>query len=307
MSVCTLCPRRCGIDRNRSKGICGVGAETLIAGSMLHHWEEPCISGNPETGIGSGAVFFSGCPLHCVFCQNAGISRVAKGEVYSEERLGSLFLDLQARGAYNLNLVSPTQYTDTLRRVLEKIKPELSIPVVWNTGGYERAETIRSLKGLVDIYLTDFKFGSERTGMKYASAANYVTEASAALREMVEQTGTPSYGAFGDESTVVQPGEKLLKGTIVRHLILPGEAKDSLAVLDLLKATVDPTRILLALMSQYTPGFVPEDRTEFSNLKRRITTLELQRVRQRAVELGFVGFSQDKSSAEKTFTPVIVQ
>ncbi|MBQ3792180.1 MAG: radical SAM protein [Clostridia bacterium] len=302
MGKCAMCPRKCLADRSLSPGRCGATDRAAVAKVMLHHWEEPVLSGNEKDGHGSGAVFFSGCPLHCVFCQNRDISGRAAGKEYDPDELSALFLSLQERGAYNLNLVSPTQYSSQIREALLLSRDRLSIPVVWNTGGYESVPTLRSLEGLVDVYLTDFKYGSERTGRLYASAPDYAAVAEEALREMVRQTGKPVYGPFGDEDTVRQDGPALKRGVIVRHLILPGESSDSEAVLGILSRAVPPEEIVLSLMSQYTPDFVDPE-TETKNLLRRVTSMEAERVRKAALRLGFSGFSQDRAAARRDYTP----
>ncbi|MCQ2424045.1 MAG: radical SAM protein [Clostridia bacterium] len=304
MAKCTLCPRRCGADREVRPGVCGVRSEMRVAGIMLHHWEEPCLSGNVEDGRGSGAVFFTGCPLHCVFCQNGGISDGGNaGKAYAPRELADAMLDLQNRGAYNINLVSPTQFTDGIIEAVAIARPRLTIPVVWNTGGYERAETVRRLDGTVDVYLTDFKYGSERTGRLYANAPDYAAEAAPALAEMFRQTGAPVYDDFPDKDTVDHPSRRLRRGVILRHLVLPGERLDSVSVLRTVAETVPSRDVILALMRQYTPDFAPADREKFPHLGRRVTSFEYESVLREAIRLGFDGFTQEKKSAAASFTP----
>lgn len=287
MALCNLCPRKCNTDRAKTPGFCREGELPRVAKTMLHHFEEPCISGG-EDGAGSGAIFFSGCSLRCVYCQNRAISRDGAGEVYSVSRLAQEMLSLQERGAYNINLVTPTHFADKIIEALDAVKGRLEIPVVWNTSGYERPETVRSLSGYVDVFLTDFKYCSGELAKKYSSAPDYEKFASASLAEMVKITGSPTFR------------DGLLKrGTVVRHLVLPGAYRDSLAVLDrVYKIAGDG--VLLSLMAQYTPEFA--DR-EFRELSRRITTFEYEKVLAHAEELGFAGYAQSKDSASAKYTP----
>lgn len=284
---CRICPRLCGINRYISKGACGEGADIRIAKIMIHKWEEPCISGSDEKR-GSGAVFFSGCPLKCVFCQNKDISRGGKGEIYTPHELADRMKSLEDSGAYNINLVSPTHFIPQIKRALDIYHP--SIPIVFNTGGWERAETTASLKGYADIFLTDFKYGSNDTAKAYSACGEYLETAKSALREMVKITGKPEFDNDG----------MLMRGTIVRHLILPGGRRDSVKALEAVAKTVDPKNVLLSLMSQYTPDFAPES---IPALRRRITTFEYEYVRDAAIKLGFEGYSQDISSARRAYTP----
>ena len=285
---CTLCPRRCGADREKSAGFCREGAAARVAKIMLHHWEEPCVSGG-ERGAGSGAIFFSGCPLRCVYCQNRSISRGKTGEVMSPRRLADEMLKLRDRGALNINLVTPTHFTDRITEALDLVKGKLGIPVVWNTSGYEKPETVSSLKGYVDVFLTDFKYVSEELSEKYSHAADYATFALPSLREMVKITGTPQF-----------EGGMLKRGTVVRHLVLPGCSRDSVEVLRAADDAVGAKNVLLSLMSQYTPSFLEEG---FPELSRRITTFEYERVLAEARRLGFEGYMQSRSSATSDFTP----
>lgn len=307
MAQCTLCPRRCGADRTKRPGYCGADGVMRVSGIMLHHWEEPCISGDTAHGVGSGAVFFAGCPLHCVFCQNGGISDGGTGKAYTPRELADAMLRLEAEGAYNINLVSPTQFTDRLIEAVAIARPRLTIPVIWNTGGYERAETIRSLAGTVDVYLTDFKYGSERTGALYANASDYAAEALPALVEMLRQTGAPQYDDFPDAAAVDHKSRRLRRGVVLRHLVLPGERLDSIAVLRTVAAAVPPRDVILALMRQYTPDFAPSDREKYPHLHRRVTTFEYESVRDEALRLGFDGFTQEKNSASESFTPAFAR
>ncbi len=277
----------CGADRYNGVGVCGCSAEISVAKVMLHNWEEPCISGKG----GAGCIFFGGCPLGCVFCQNKSISaREASRKVTSSE-LGEIMLSLQDDGASCIDLVSPTQYTAGIIDAVSAIKPRLSVPIVWNTGGYERPETIDALVGTVDVFLTDFKYGEAETGAKYARCPDYADFASRALVRMVENVGRP----------IIEDGI-IKRGVIVRVLVLPGERKDAARILDLIYDSVGSDSVLLSLMRQYTPDFAPRDE-KYKNLQRRLTSFEYDHVLAHAVELGFDGFSQDGSSASAAYTP----
>ena len=285
---CTLCPRACGVERNMNmRGFCGAPDEPRIARAALHAWEEPVISGK----CGSGTVFFSGCNLRCVFCQNHAVSHDALGRPVTEEELADVFLSLQEQGAHNINLVTPSHYAHVLRRVLEAIKPRLSIPVVWNSGGYETVETLRSLKGLVDIYLPDVKYYSSELSAAYSAASDYFPIAMEALAEMLRQ----------QPECIFDENGLLLRGTIVRHLILPGCREDSIALLRALAERFGTKGYLLSLMSQYTPDFASD--CAYKNLHRKLTTFEYRSVQEEAMRLGFDGFSQSPASASADFTP----
>ncbi len=288
MAPCYLCPRRCGVDRESAVGFCGEGREMKIAKVMLHHFEEPCISGG-EDGAGSGAVFFGGCSMKCVFCQNRDISRGGAGKTATPEELAKIMLDLKEQGAYNVNLVTPTHFADRITEALDIVKGKLNIPVVWNTSGYELPERIRALDGLVDIFLTDFKYSSPSLSAKYSAAPDYAKFAAPALAEMVKITGRPEY-----------KGGMMTRGTIVRHLVLPGAYRDSIAVLETVADTVGAENVVLSLMAQYTPEFADEG---FPELRRRITTFEYKKALARAEELGFDGYSQSVASASSRYTP----
>lgn len=282
---CTLCPRRCGADRTRTRGICGAGNVILAARAALHPWEEPPISG----ANGSGTVFFSGCPLHCRFCQNAVISETPCGREITPERLQDIFFELEEQGAHNINLVTAGHFVPYLLPALEAVRSRLSVPIVWNSGGYELPETLRLLEGLVDIYLPDFKFFSAETAQNYAKAPDYPEIAEAALTEMLRQTGAP----------VLAHG-LMQRGVIVRHLVLPGHRHESMALLRHLAEVFGTDAFLLSLMSQYTP--MQKD-TAFPELNRRVTKMEYASVTELAAGLGFQGFTQDKSSAQSCYTP----
>ena len=285
---CMQCPRRCGVDRAAGQlGYCGVPWEFSVARAALHQWEEPSISGKN----GSGTVFFSGCNLRCVFCQNREVSHHALGQTVSADRLAELMLRLRDEGAHNINLVTPTPYSLQLVDVLRAVRPKLGIPIVYNCGGYESVETLRLLDGLVDVYLPDFKYADAALASAYSGAGDYFEVALAALSEMLRQVGPPRFDADG----------MLLGGVIVRHLVLPSHRKDSIAVLRALAERFGSGAFLLSLMSQYTPDFAMD--CPDSALHRRVTTFEYGSVLDEAQNLGFDGYFQSRSSASSAFTP----
>ncbi len=289
MSNCQACPRRCGADReNGGVGYCGVNATVRIARAALHLWEEPIISGTR----GSGTVFFSGCNLRCAFCQNYDVSHHAKGREMTLHELEDKMLLLQQQGAHNINLVTPTHYAPQIIQVLRRIKKKLYIPVVYNCGGYESLETIDALAGLVDVYMPDLKYYSPVLSRDYSGAEDYFTVASAALKRMHEQVGRP----------VITSKGLMTRGVLVRHLVLPGCRKDSIAILGELAKMFSPEDILVSLMSQYVPDFVPED-CPYENLRRRITSLEYESVVNELQKYGFQGFVQNRLSATASYTP----
>ncbi len=299
LTNCTVCPRKCGVDRTESAGYCGASDKIEVSKVMLHRWEEPCISGSDEHR-GSGAVFFTHCPLGCVYCQNRDISRRScSGTVYTTDGLADIFLGLQRDGAYNINLVSPTQYTP---QVIEAVKIAreggLTLPVVWNTGGYELPETIESLAGTVDIFLTDFKYASAETAKLYSAAEDYPETAAASLAKMHEIVGNCTFDENG----------MMTRGVIVRHLILPGHRADSIAVLRKIAEILPVENLRLSLMAQYTPEFL-EDQSDtdtsdkYKKIRRRITSFEYQAVLDESERLGFDGYSQERTSATKRYTP----
>lgn len=285
--TCTLCPRNCKIDRKNSFGFCGAPYVPRIAKAMLHQWEEPCIC----YGKGSGAIFFSGCQLKCVFCQNQKISRQICGKELDQNKLCKLFFSLEEQGACNINLVSPTPYLDTIIPALELAKKDgLSLPIVFNSGGYESTETLKRLRGLVDIYLPDFKFYSKDLSTRYAKVSDYTERCVEAIDEMLFQTGD-----------ALTKDNKLIKGTIVRHLVLPGCSSDSIKILQCLYEHFSGDRIILSLLRQYTPMV---DTTEYPELSRAITSLEYSRVVKAAQELGFTNiYTQSKQSVGEEYIP----
>lgn len=289
MDSCTLCPRRCKSDRGGDRlGFCGESKKMTVSRASLHMWEEPPISGTR----GSGTIFFCGCNLRCVFCQNKAISR-GGGVRYelSCDELCRLMLRLQDLGAHNINLVTPTHFADSLATCLEKVRPKLGIPIVYNSSGYENISTLKMLDGLVDIYLPDFKYASSRIASDYSNAPDYPEVASAAIAEMFRQTGAVSFDGDG----------MMQKGVIVRHLILPACRHDSIALLDVLSTLVPVKDIRLSLMSQYTPDFALD--CEFKNLQRRLTSFEYNSVLSHAIGLGFEGYFQELSSSSQKYTP----
>lgn len=285
--LCMLCPRECRVDRITQMGFCQCGKKIKVARAALHFWEEPCISGTR----GSGAVFFSGCTMRCCYCQNHYISSESFGEEISEERLSNIFLELQEKGAHNINLVTATQYLPQVLKALDRAKDKLIIPVVYNCGGYERVETIKELKGYVDIYLPDLKYFNNDISKEYSQASDYFKVASEAIQEMISQVGCIEYN-----SGIMQ------KGVIVRHLVLPGHRHDSVDILKWIGENLDKSKYILSLMSQYTP--IEGDLITHKELSRRISTFEYQSVVNKAIELGLSNcYIQEQSSANSIYTP----
>ena len=288
MKKCSLCPRNCGVNRlDGQKGFCGVDAEILVARAALHMWEEPCISGKE----GSGAVFFSGCSLGCGFCQNNKISRGQTGKKITVEYLAELFFQLQGQGANNINLVTAGHFLPQVALALENARAHgLKIPVVYNSSGYEKADTLKILEGLVDIYLPDFKYMDPELAGKYSHAPDYPQIAKAALKEMVQQVGTPEFDERG----------MMKKGVIVRHLLLPGHVKNSREVLKYLYETYGD-RIYISIMNQYTPMPAMKDDPKLS---RKVTDREYERLLDYALSLGLNnGFIQEGETAKESFIP----
>ena len=286
--LCTQCPRACAVSRETGeRGYCGAPAQFLLARAARHPFEEPCISGTR----GSGTVFFSGCSLRCIFCQNRTISREGVGYSVTEEELIDKILELQNMGVHNVNLVTPTHYTVQLARVLEKIKPRLQIPVVWNSSGYESVESLRLVEGLVDIYLPDFKYMSPELAASYSAAPDYADVATAAVEEMYRQVGKVAFDTNGI----------MTRGMILRHLVLPGCRADSMAVLRHIANILPPSDIRVSVMRQYTPDFAMD--CPHKNLRRRVTDFEYNSVLEEAARLGIMGFSQGKDAATRAYTP----
>lgn len=284
---CSLCPRMCKIDRESTTGYCGVKNTLRVARAALHFWEEPCISGEE----GSGAVFFTGCNLRCVFCQNYHIARAEQGKEITAERLAEIFLELQGQKANNINLVTATHYVPQVITALQQAKTQgLAIPVVYNCGGYERVETLKMLEGLVDIYLPDFKYMDPERAKRYSHAENYPEIAKDALAEMVRQQPA----AVFDERGI------MTKGVIVRHLMLPGGIKDSKAVVKYLYETYENS-IYISLMNQYTP--LPHVES-FPEINRKLKKFEYDRLVDYAISLGVEnGFIQEGETVSESFIP----
>mgnify|MGYP000142100730 FL=1 len=277
----------CRADRSTASGYCKAPDGILASRAALHFWEEPCISG---TG-GSGAIFFSGCTLRCCFCQNYKISRTPRGKSISSERLAEIFLELQDQGAHNINLVTATHYLPWILPALDMVKEKLHIPVVYNCGGYERLETIQALSSYVDIWLPDLKYFSSDLSRRYSQAPDYFARASAAVRQMILQTGTPVF----DDRGIMQ------KGVIIRHLVLPGQKEDSLQLIKWMAEELPEKQFYISLLSQYTPY---EKNPDFPELNRRITSYEYQKVVEAALEAGLEqGFMQKRTSAKEEYTP----
>lgn len=285
LSACSLCPHRCKAKRLDSStlGRCGVPALPTLARAALHFGEEPCISGTS----GSGTVFFSGCPLSCSFCQNRTISREHYGKTVSIERLADIFADLVRQGAHNINLVSPTPFVPAIRKALLLYRPP--VPVIYNTGGYERPETLRSLQGLVDVFLPDLKYHDPALGERLSGVPDYPAAAHEAIRTMAALTGPVEL----DENGLIR------KGTVVRHLVLPGHTHDSMEVLRWLKAACPD--VYLSLMFQYTPLGDPADPA----LHRRLTRRECDKMIDFTLSLGFEnGYIQERSSSGTAMIPL---
>ena len=280
-SNCELCPRVCGVNRTAGeRGFCGCPDTALVAKAMLHKWEEPALAGNG----GSGAVFFGGCTLGCKYCQNAAISGGPVGVPTDSAGLRGIFEDLIAQGAENIDLVTPTQYLPTIAPALN---PKLPVPVVYNCGGYERAETIRALEGKIDIYLPDLKYCDASLAAELSGAADYFSAAADAIREMARQTGKPRW-----------KGERMARGTIIRHLILPGQVENSLRVLDWIGENFAPGEVLVSLMRQYTPmGGLP------APYDRRVTEEEYEAVLSWMYLNRLEGFTQEAAAADTGFIP----
>ncbi len=278
---CRLCPRQCGVNRSAGQhGVCKGSDRALVAKTMLHPWEEPALSPNGK----SGAIFFGGCTLGCRYCQNAAISARPVGQEVSSGQLREMMEQLIAQGAENIDLVTPTHYLPTL---LPALVPALPVPVVYNCGGYERVETLKRLEGKIQIYLPDLKYADAALAGQLSGAADYFEVAKAAIREMVRQTGAPRW-----------EGEKLQSGTVIRHLILPGQVENSLKILDWIGETFAPGEVLVSLMRQYTPmGGLP---TPFD---RRVTEEEYDAVLSWMYLNGLEGFVQEEAAADKRFIP----
>lgn len=283
---CELCPRRCNVDRRESVGYCNSPDDMRVAKVMLHKYEEPIISGD-ENSAGSGAIFFTGCNMRCLFCQNYPISRGGVGERVSVERLVEIIKDLERQGANNINLVTPTHYADKIVQALKIYKPK--IPIVWNSNGYETTEMVDMISQHVDIYLVDLKYFDDTLAMRYSGARDYFATASRAIKRMREY----------QSKDIVENG-LMKKGMIVRHLILPTHTSDSIKCLDFIAKELGSDTIV-SLMSQYEPRY---DAYRYPEINRKITALEYKRVVSHAIELNLHNaYTQDLSSADSKYTP----
>ena len=284
---CRLCPRNCGVDRSRTVGVCGQSDKLYVARAALHMWEEPCISGES----GSGTVFFSGCNLGCVYCQNREISSEHKGFEITSDRLAEIFLELQDKGANNINLVTPTHYVPHIIKALDAVKG-LDIPIVYNCGGYESVHTVAFLRKKIQCWLPDLKYSDAAAAERYSSAPDYFEKAMLAIEQMFRQTGPYEIGADGI----------LKKGVLIRHLILPGQMKNTKGVLEYVAETFRKGDVLFSLMRQYTPHGRAE---EFPEINRQITDEEYEEAEAYMEALGIEdGYVQQKESSDQSFIPV---
>jgi len=284
IKACNLCPRRCGVPRSAREGhgVCGMGEDPVIARAAPHYWEEPCISGQ----YGSGTVFFAGCTLRCAYCQNGVISHGRRGRAITVSQLADVMRALEDEGVHNISFVTPTHFTPAIVKALEIYRP--SLPLVWNTGGYETLETLKMLDGVIDIYLPDLKHYSPRMSQLCAKAPDYFEFASQALTEMCRQTGLPQY----DENGIMR------KGTLVRHLILPGLTGESMKLLTWIADNL-PRGTPVSLMRQYTPL----NGVSIPGMDRRITEKEYRRVRDHMLLLGLPGYEQEAPAADAAYVP----
>ena len=290
MPECYVCPHRCGVDRPETLtsegtfGSCHMGTSPVVARAGLHMWEEPCISGTK----GSGAVFFSGCNLHCVFCQNYTISSEDKGKEISVERLKEIYLELINKGAHNINLVTPTHFASA---IIKSLDTPLPVPVVYNTSGYETLDTLRKLKGKVQIYLPDLKYSDDKAAIKYSNAPSYFRIATSAIKEMHAQVGNYQLNSHGI----------MEKGVIIRHLIMPGMLDNSKKVIDWVAKTFKPGEIMFSLMHQYVPCGRAQD---FPEINRPITPEEYKEIEDYLMASSIEdGFLQEEGAATKDFIP----
>lgn len=285
---CLLCPRKCGINRRTGQtGVCGVSSEIKVARAALHYWEEPCISGKR----GSGAVFFSGCSLHCVFCQNREISDGKEGKVISKERLSDIFMELEGKGANNINLVTPGQYIPDIVWAVNNARSRgMKLPIIYNTSGYENVTELKLLEGIVDVYLPDFKYMDSTLSAMYSRAKDYPSVAKQALSEMVRQQ--PDV-VIDDATGLIQ------KGVIVRQLLLPGHVNDAKAVLKYLYDTYHD-HVYISMMSQFTPIALKD----YTEINRTVTRREYERLVDYALEIGITNaFIQEGDVAKDSFIP----
>lgn len=286
---CKLCPRNCGANRLQGKrGFCGSTDKIRVARAALHYWEEPCISGD----IGSGTVFFSNCTLKCVFCQNYNISQCDYGKEIDIERLSEIFLELQEKGALNINLVTPTHYVAQIVDALDIAKAKgLSLPVIYNSSGYEKVETIKMLKGYIDVYLPDLKYFDTKYSSKYSKAPNYFDYAKEAIKEMVEQVGEPKFNKDG----IIE------KGVIIRHLMIPGLLFDSKKIIDYVYNTFG-NKVYISIMNQYTPL---DNVKEYPEINKPLNQKHYQALIDYALSIGVEnGFIQEEGTDKESFIPL---
>ena len=286
-SKCNICPRECGIDRYKMNGVCGANANIKVALASIHNFEEPCISGIS----GSGTIFFSNCNLRCVYCQNFEISRDGYGKEISVERLAEIMLEQQARGVNNINLVTPTMYVDSIIDAIKIAKSNgLVIPIVYNSSGYEKVETIKKLSGLIDIYLPDFKYATNRLGKRYSGVNNYVESVIPAITEMISQVGKPQFKDNGI----------MTRGVIIRHMILPNNVLNSKMVLKEI-ASRFKDNLLVSVMAQYFPS---GDASKYPEINRKISKNELKEVEDYMYSLGIEnGYIQELGEHEEEYVP----
>lgn len=287
MAECIICPRECRVDRINKLGICRMGLSPRVSKVMLHMWEEPCISGVR----GSGAVFFSGCNLRCVFCQNYKISQEESGEEVSTKKLADIFLDLEDQGAHTINLVNPTHFIPPIAEAIDIARSEgLKIPIVYNTNGYESVRSLKLLEGKIQVYLPDIKYFSKEASLKYSGVSDYFNICGEAVLEMFRQVGVPEFDNYGI----------IVKGLIIRHLILPSNSKDSLKVIDFIAENF-PKEIYVSIMSQYIPYYKSDEHKE---INRKITKFEYERVLDYFYKRGLKnGYMQEREAASNAFIP----
>ena len=285
--MCNLCPRECKINREITKGYCKTGEKLLITRASLHMWEEPCISGSK----GSGTVFFGGCSLGCIYCQNVQIRDGKTGKITDEHRLAEIFFELRDMGANNINLVTPTHFVPHIIRALDIAKTkDLNIPIIYNTGGYEKVDTLKMLDGYIDIYLPDFKYYCNITAKEYSNAPDYTYYVKKAIAEMVRQTGKP---VFYDNGIIK-------KGVIVRHLLLPGHLEESKKIIKYLYNTYE-NNIFISIMNQYTP--MPQ-MAEHKILSQKVSEIDYDQLVNFAIDIGVEnGFIQEGETATESFSP----
>lgn len=285
INECAACPRKCNVDRSKALGRCKSGEKIKIARASVHMWEEPCISGTN----GSGTIFFSGCNMHCIYCQNEQISNGMLGNEYTDDEVKELIIKISKSGVHNINLVTPTHFSPRIINIIRLIKNEITIPIVYNCSGYEDADFIDELYGVVDIFLTDFKYKSSEISKKYSFCPDYFDVAIKAVEKMIKIVGKP----------YIEEGI-MKSGVIVRHLILPSHKDDSIEILSELYSRFGNDNFLVSLMSQFTPT---EKCRDFPEINRRITSLEYKRVCEKFDGLGFKGYVQERSSAVEDYIP----